>query len=92
MIRISSTVDEQLSHDQAEFRPGRSCCSQVQSFSQFIEDGFENKLKITATYDTVNHRVLLFSVAKVVKNSTVDSTLNKRRLYVEKNTKQSQWR
>ncbi len=66
-----------------------SCCGQVLNLTQFIEDGFENKLKtsavfvdLTAAYDAVNHRVLLFKVAKVVKNSTVvwttESLLNTR--------------
>ncbi len=59
MTRISPAVDEQLSHDQAGFRSGRSCCGQVMNLTQFIEDGFENKLKtgavfvdLTATYDS----------------------------------------
>jgi len=52
--------------------------------------GFENQLKtgavlvdLTAAYDTVNHKALLFKVAKVVKNATVvkilESLLNIRR-------------
>ncbi len=75
MTRISPAVDEQPSHDQAGFRPGRSCCGQVLNLIQFIEDGYENKLKtgavfvdLTAAYDTVNHRALLLKVAKAVKN------------------------
>jgi len=78
MTRISPIVDKQLSCDQAGFRPGRSCCGQVLNLTQFIEDGFENQLKtgavlvdLTAAYDTVNHKALLFKVAKVVKNATV---------------------
>jgi len=77
MTRISPIVDEQLSCDQAGFRPGRSCCGQVLNLTQYI-DGFENQLKtgavlvdLTAAYDTVNHKALLFRVAKVVKNATV---------------------
>lgn len=30
--------------DQAGFRPGRSCCSQVLNLTQNIEDGFERGL------------------------------------------------
>ncbi|KAK3887092.1 hypothetical protein Pcinc_008779 [Petrolisthes cinctipes] len=67
MTRISPIVDDQLSCDQAGFRPGRSCCGQVLNLTQFIEDGYENQLKtgavfvdLTAAYDTVNHKVLLF--------------------------------
>ncbi len=96
-------MDEQLSHDQAGFRPGRSCCGQVLNLTQFIEDGFENKLKtsavfvdLMAAYDAVNYRALLLKVAKAVKNSTVvriiESLLNNLRFFVEMNTKQSRWR
>ncbi|KAK3891912.1 hypothetical protein Pcinc_004226 [Petrolisthes cinctipes] len=74
MTRISPIVDDQLSCDQAGFRPGRSCCGQVLNLTQFIEDGYENQLKtgavfvdLTAAYDTVNHKVLLFKVAKMIK-------------------------
>nr|XP_027212669.1 uncharacterized protein LOC113805821 [Penaeus vannamei] len=62
--------DEQLSCDQAGFRPGRSCCGQVLNLTQFI-DGFGNQLKtgavlvdLTSAYDTVNHKALLFKVAQ----------------------------
>lgn len=103
MIRILPTVDDQLSHDQAGFRPGRSCCGQVLNLTQYIEDGFEKQLKtgavfvdLTAAYDTVNHWALLFKVAKLVKNSTVvrviESLLNNRRFFVEMNSKKSRWR
>ncbi len=103
MIRILTIVDDQLSHDQAGFRPGRSSCGQVLNLTQYIEDGFEKELKtgavfvdLIAAYDTVNHRALLFKVAKLVKNSTVvrviESLLNNRRFFVELNSKKSMWR
>ena len=103
MTRISPTVDEQLSPDQAGFRPGRSCCGQVLNLTQHIEDGFEKKLKtgavfvdLTAAYDTVNHRGLLLKLAQTVKNNTVvriiQSVLNNRRFFVEMNGKRSRWR
>ncbi len=103
MTRISPTVDEQLSHDQAGFRHGGSYCGQILNITQFIEDGFEYKLKtgavfvdLTAAYDTVNHRALLLKVVKAVKNSTavriIEYLLNNRRFFVEMITKQSRWR
>ena len=70
MTRISPTVDEQISSDQAGFRPGRSCCGQVLNLTQFIEDRFEKKLitgavfvDLTAAYCTVNHMALPFKLA-----------------------------
>ena len=103
MARISPTVDEQLSPDQAGFRPGRSCCGQVLNLTQFIEDGYENKLitgavfvDLTAAYDTVNHRALLLKVAQTVKNTSVvriiESLLINRRFFVEMDGKRSRWR
>ncbi|NEO82313.1 reverse transcriptase domain-containing protein [Moorena sp. SIO4G3] len=103
MARISPTVDEQLSPDQAGFRPGRSCCGQVLNLTQFIEDGYENKLitgavfvDLTAAYDTVNHRALLLKVAQTVKNTSVvriiESLLVNRRFFVEMDGKRSRWR
>ena len=103
MARISSAVEEQLTPDQAGFRPGRSCCDQLLNLTQFIEDGFEEKkitgavlVDLTAAYDTVNHRLLLNKVAKVVKNSKtvkiIQSLLSNRRFYVEMDGRKSRWR
>ena len=41
MARMCSTVEHQLSPDQAGFRPARSCCGQILNLTQYIEDGFE---------------------------------------------------
>ena len=103
LSRIQPTVDDQLSHDQAGFRSGRSCCGQVLNLTQYIEDGFENKLitgavfvDLTAAYDTVNHRALLLKVAKIVKNTTIvhiiESLLTNRYFFVEMDGKRSRWR
>ena len=103
LTRISPTVDEQLSSDQAGFRPGRSCCGQVLNLTQYIEDGYENKMitgavfvDLTTAYDTVNHRALLLKLAKTIKNSTIvkviESLLNNQRFFVEMNGKRSRWR
>lgn len=69
---LAPTTEEQLTPDQAGFRPGRSCCSQILNLTQFIEDGCENKqitgavfVDFTSAYDIVNHRALLFRVAQM---------------------------
>ena len=101
--RIQPIVEQHLSPDQAGFRPGRSCCSQILNLTQYIEDGYETKqitgavfVDLTAAYDTVNHRALLFKVAKMVKNTTIvhliASLLTNRRFFVEIDGKQSRWR
>ncbi|GFR83311.1 RNA-directed DNA polymerase from mobile element jockey-like [Elysia marginata] len=66
MARMSLTVEENLTPDQAGFRPGRSTCGQLLNLSQYIEDGFEEKritgtvfVDLTAAYDTANHKILL---------------------------------
>ena len=103
MTRISAVVEEQLTPDQAGFRPGRSCCDQLLNLTQLIENGFEEKLitgtvfvDLTAAYDTVNHRLLLNKVAKVVRNSKlvkiIHSLLENRRFYVEMDGRKSRWR
>ena len=102
LARIHGTVEEHLSPDQAGFRPGRSCCSQVLNLTQYIEDGFETKqitgavfVDLTAAYDTVNHRALLLKVAQIVRNSPlvriIESLLVNRRFYVEMDGKKSRW-
>ena len=103
MTRISPTVNEQLSSDQAVFRPGKSCCGQVLNLTQFTEDGFENKLitgavfvDLTAAHDTVNHRALLLKVAQTVKNifvvRIIEMLLINRRFFVEMDGRCSRWR
>ena len=103
LARISTAVEEQLTPDQAGFRPGRSTCDQLLNLTQYIEDGYEDKritgavfVDLTAAYDTVNHRILLQKVAKVTKNATavkiVQSLLTNRRFYVEMDGRKSRWR
>ena len=103
LARISPTVEEKLTPDQAGFRPGKSCCDQLLNLTQFIEDGFEKKLitgtvfvDLTAAYDTVNHRILLLKVAKTIGNKTIvgiiQSLLKNRRFFVEMDGRKSRWK
>ena len=103
MARISPKVEENLTPDQAGFRPGRSTCDQLLNLTQFIEDGFETKqitgtvfVDLTAAYDTVNHRILLLKVAKMTKNkkivNIIQSLLENRRFFVEMDGRKSRWR
>ena len=103
MARISPRVEEELTQDQAGFRPGRSTCGQLLNLTQYIEDGFETKditgtvfVDLTAAYDTVNHRILLLKVAKMMRNkpivNIIKSLLSNRRFFVEMDGKKSRWR
>ena len=103
MARMSPTVEENLTPDQAGFRPGRSTCGQLLNLTQYIEDGFEEKqitgtvfVDLTAAYDTVNHKLLLLKVAKTIKNrkivSIIQTLLENRRFFVEMDGRKSRWR
>ena len=48
--RISSTVEDLLSVDQAGFCRGHSTCDQVTALTTFIENGFEKTLKTGAVF------------------------------------------
>lgn len=103
LARIAPSVEEELTSDQAGFRPGRSTCGQLLNLTQFIEDGYEKKqatgtvfVDLTAAYDTVNHKRLLTKVARVTKNKKivliVKSLLENRRFFVELDGRKSRWR
>ena len=94
--QISPSVEDQLTPDQAESRPGRSCCDEVLNLTQYIEDGFERKnitgavfVDLSVAYDIVNHRALMLKVAKI---RIIGSLLDNRRFYVEIEGKKSRWR
>ena len=64
--RIAPTIEQHLIKEQAGFRPGRSCTSQLLNLTQHIEDGYQQNLitgsafvDLFAAYDTVNHRLLI---------------------------------
>ena len=100
MIHI---VEENLTPDQAGFRAGKSCCSQVLNLTQFTENGCEKKqitgadfVDLTAAYDIVNLRSLLLKVASMIRNTTliriIESLLNNRQFFVEMDGRKSRWR
>ncbi|KAK3889698.1 hypothetical protein Pcinc_006264 [Petrolisthes cinctipes] len=99
---MSNTFEEQLSPDQAGFRPGWSCCGQLLNLTQYIEDGNETTqitgavlVDLTAAYDTVNHRILLLKLAKIIRNTNIvriiQSLLGNRLFFVEMDGKKSRW-
>ena len=101
--RIATTIEQHLIKEQAGFRSGKSCTSQLLNLTQHIEDGYEEGMitgtafvDLSAAYDTVNHRLLI----QKLYNTTLDSQLcrviqnlmSDRRFYVELNNERSRWR
>ena len=78
--RIAPSVDRHLTKDQAGFRPGNSCCSQLLNLTQHIEDGYQRDMitdaavvDLSASYDTVNHRLLIQKLYDFTEDSTLCS-------------------
>ena len=70
--RIAEHVDAKLIPEQAGFRPGKSCTSQLLNLTEHIEDGYEKRLitgavfvDLSAAYDTVDNRRLLSNVLEM---------------------------
>ena len=101
--RIAEHVDAKLIPEQAGFRPGKSCTSQLLDLTEHIEDGYEKRLitggvfvDLSAAYDTVNHRPLLSKVPEMTGDvqltDLIRTMLESRRLFVVLNGKKSRWR
>ena len=74
--RIAPAIEQHLIKEQAGFRLGKSCTSQLLNLTQHIEDGYEEGMitgtafvDLSAAYDTVNHRLLI----QKLYNTTLDS-------------------
>ena len=102
--RIAEHVDAKLIPEQAGFRPGKSCTSQLLNLTEHIEDGYEKRLitgavfvDLSAAYDTVNHRRLLSKVLEMTGDvhltDLIRTMLENRRFFVVLNGKKSRrWR
>lgn len=71
--RIGPQIEKVVLKEQAGFRKGRSCDEQVLSLTNFIESGFQQKLKtgavfidLTAAYDTIWKKGLMYKLVKAV--------------------------
>lgn len=81
--RLSPIILNEIPHEQAGFRPGRSCEDQVLALTTFIEAGFEVRLKtgavffdLTAAYDTVWREGMIVKLLKVTKCTKMASLIN----------------
>ena len=96
-------MDAKLIPEQAGFRRGKSCTSQLLNLTEHIEDGYEKRLitravlvDLSAVYDTVNHRRLLSKVLEMTGavhlTDLIRTMLESRRFFVVLNGKKSRWR
>ena len=101
---LSPMIEHVVIPEQAGFRPGKYCTSQVLNLTQHIEDGFETGkitgivlVDLSAAYDTVNHRILLEKVYNMTRDYRqmcimIRTLLENRRLFVELGGEKSRWR
>ena len=101
--RVSPLLEKHLIKEQAGFRHGKSCTSQLLNLTQHIEDGYQRGMitgaafvDLSAAYDTVNHRILIQKLYNTTQDSQLcrvfQNMLSNRRLYVELNNERSRWR
>ena len=101
--RVSPLLEQHLIKEQAGFRPGKSCTSQLLNLTQHIEDGYQRGMitgavfvDLSAAYDTVNHRILIQKLYNTTQDSQLcrvfQNMLSNRRFYVELNNERSRWR
>ena len=81
--RICDAVNEVVPPEQAGFRIGRCCTDQVMSLTNYIESGYQHRLKtgvvfvdLTAAYDTVWKKGLLFKLLKVIPSLTICNVIS----------------
>ena len=98
--RITPTVESHLIKEQAGFRHGKSCTSQLMNLTEHIEDGYQNRMIIgaafvdlSAAYDTVNHRMLIQKIFNTTRDDplcrVIQNMLSSMRFNVELNNKHS---
>ena len=102
--RVAEHVDAKLIPEQAGFRPGKSCTSQLlMNLTEHNEDGYEKRLitgavfvDLSAAYDTVNHRRLLSNLPEMTGDvhltDLIRTMLEGRSFFVVLNGKKSRWR
>ena len=101
--RVSPLLEQHLIKEQAGFRPGKSCNSQLLNLTQHNEDGYQRGMltgtafiDLSAAYDTVNHRILIQKHYNTTQDSQLcrvfQNMLSNRRFYVELNNQRSRWR
>ena len=78
--RIAPSIEQHIIKEQAGFRRGQPCTSQLLNLTQHIEEGYQ-KEKITGTafvdlyaaYYTVNHKILIQKLYTTTQDSALCS-------------------
>ena len=92
--KIAPVVERRLIKEQAGFRTGKSCTSQLLNLTQHIEDGYQRGMitsaafvDLAAAYDTVNHIILIPKLYSITQDSplcrVIQNMLSSRRFYVD---------
>ena len=73
--RIAPVVEQRLIKEQAGFRTGKLCTSQLLNLTQHVEDGYQRDMitgagfvDLTAAYDTVNHRIIIQKLYNIAQD------------------------
>ena len=101
--RIAPVVEQRLIKEQAGFRTGKSCTSQLLNLTQHIEDIYQRGMitgaafvDLSAAYHTVNHIILIQKLYNITQDSplcrVIQNMLSSKRFYVELNNECSRWR
>ena len=98
--RISPVVKQRLIKEQAGFRTGKSCTSQLLNLTQHIEDGYQRGMitgaafvDLFAAYETVKNKILIQKLYNITQDSplcrVIQKLLSSSRFYVELNNERS---
>ena len=101
--RIAPGVEQRLIKEQAGFRTGKSCTSQLLNLTQHVERSYQRGMitgaafvNLSVAYDTVNHGILIQKIYNITQDSplcrVIQNMLSSRRFYVELNKERSRWR
>ena len=99
--RIAEHVGAKLIPEQAGFRPGKSCTSQLLNLTEHIEDGYEKHLITGAVFvdlsaatprSTTDASSVLEMTGDVNLPDMIRTMLENRRFFVMLNGKKSRWR
>ena len=97
--RIAPAIEEHLIKDQAGFRHGKSCTSQLLNLTQHNRrwlPGRKYFMVLSAAYDVGNHSPLIQKINNATQDSklcrVIQNLLSNRKLYVELNNVRSRWR
>ena len=80
--RLTPVVEPKIIPQLAGFREGKSTTGQLLNLTQYIEDGFENRIvtgavfvDLSAAYDTMNHRILMTKIYRMTDDKAMTTLL-----------------